>query len=362
MTTLNKIKDSHMALATGDDAGAGSGLTDWINAKAVYVAGELIPVDIFLGWSDRPPVKITEERGTMTTSKVSGRFSKNRQLGEWVSKHALQTCQFMFWLTQTTGTPTTEGTPAGYNTHLLPIGLPNAPQWHGIHFEREGISTKELRYDYMGFCPSDLVVNCSPTLADQKATQEITIPYAYVNRAASDIAAQTRRNSQATGSLWKTWDHLVTGAGAGKDVQGLTYNGNPLEIDIVNFQINLHRDPFIGGVPDTTGYFQEGLLFGYKYTYVLDVVPIGDLLYTLNNTAKEDYAGDLDYDFSFVADATNDKISFATDKLYMLPFDEVNDWKKNIEGYTITLEPLDENSSLIITGIDNLDNTHFENP
>ena len=46
----------------------------------------------------------------------------------------------------------------------------------------------------------------------------------------------------------------------------------------------------------------------------------------------------------------------------MVPFDEVNDYNKYIEGYTITLEPLDKDSSLTVTGIDNLDNTHFENP
>ena len=362
MTTYNEVKDFHMALSTGDDAAGGSGLTDWRNAKAAFIAGELIPSDLPLGWKNKPPVKITQEQGTMTTNKVSTRFSKKRQLGEWASRHAFQTAQFAFWIMQTTGTPTNEGVPAGYNTHTLAIGLPNTPQWHGIHYEREGITSNELRYDIMGICPQDLIISCNPSLDEQKATQEIIIPYAYLKTDASDIAAQTRRPTQTIGSLWKTWNHLVTGNGAGKDVQGLTYNGNPLEVDVIGWQCKLHRDIFIGGIPDTTGYFQEGLMLGWKYSYILDVVPIGDLLYTVNNTSKEDYAGDLDYDFSFVADATNDKISFANDKLYLMPFDEDNDWNKYTESYSITLEPLDENSSLAITGIDNVDNEGYENP
>lgn len=362
MTTYNEAKDSHMALATGDDSGGGSGLTDWINGKAVYIAGELIPTDRLLGWRNRPPVKITEEYGHMTSAKVKGRRSGKRQLGLWESMHDFQTPQLIFWLMQTTGTPTNEGTPASYNTYTLTIGTPNTPQWHGIHFEREGISSNELRYDLMGFCPYDIVINCSPTMEEQKATQEIKIEYAYLNRGASDLAAQTRRPGDTTGSLFKTWDHLVAGAGAGKDVQGLTYNGNPLEIDVINVSIHLERGRFIGGMPDSTGYFQSGLMLGWKYSYILDVVPIGDALYDLNHVDKESYAGDLDYDFKFQADATNDYIRFNNDKLYLVPFDEANDWKQYFEGYSITLEPLDENSSLQVIGVGNLDNTHFENP
>ena len=362
MTRYNEVKDCHMALATGDDAGAGSGLTAWGNAKAVYIAAELIPCDQLLGWSNRLPIKQTITYGKMTTSRVAGRYSTNRQLGEWKSKHAFQTVQFLFWLMQTTGTPTTENTPVGYNTHLLTIGATNTPDWHGIQFEREGITSNELRYAIMAMCPSDIVINCSPTMEQQKVTQEITIPYAYVNRAASDIAAQTKRPDQATGSLWKTWDHAVAGNGVGKVPSGLTYNTAQLEVDVINLKIKLHRDIFIGGGPDTSGYYTVGLMFGWKYSYVLDVVPTGDLLYTVNNTDKESYAGDLDYDFKFEADTTNDNIRFNNDKLYLVPFDEVNDWKQSFEGYTITLEPLDETSSLTITGIDNLDNTHFENP
>ena len=362
MTRYNQIKDCHIALATGNDALGGRGLTAWRNADLVYEALELIPADQLLGWYNKPPVKITKEYGTMTASRVSGRSSRNRQLGEWKSKHAFQTCQFIYWLMQ--ACTTQEGVPSvGYNTHTITKGTTNVPVWNGIQFEREGITSKELRYAMMGFCPLDLVINCSPTMEEQKVTQEITIPYAYLNRAASDIAAQTKRNDQLLGSVWKTWDHAVKGNGVGKVPSGLTYGSTPaqLEVDVIGLSIKLHRDIFIGGVPDTSGYYRNGLMLGGKYSVILDVIPTGDLLYTVNDTDKESY-DHLDYHFSFEHDAVKDDIDFNFNEMYMIPFDEDNDWNKYNEGYSITLEPLDETSSLTIIGIDNLDNDHFENP
>ena len=361
MTRFNEITDCHMALSTGDDAGAGSGLTAWRNADAAFIAGELIPVDQMLGWYNKPPVKLTNKAGARSTSKVAERHSMGRQIGEWRSKHKFQTCQFLWWLTQTAGTPTVENTPVGYNTHTLTVGTSNVPKWHGIHFEREGIAANELRYDLMGLLPSDLVITCGESVENYKATQEITIPYAYLNASAADIAAQTVRPTGTTGSIQKDWNHLITGNGGGRVPSGITYNANQLEVDVINAQLLFHNDVSFGP-RDNTGYPVDGNVLGWDYSIVLDVVPTGNLLYALNKVDKESYAGDLDFTFSFTADATNDKTTFTYDKMYLVPFDEVNDYDKWFEGYTITLEPLDTTSSLTVVGIDNLDNTHFENP
>lgn len=367
MTVYNEVIDSHMALSTGDDAGGGAGLTAWLNAYAAFVAGELIPSDIMLGWNIKPPSWNTASQGASSTSMVADRYSIKRKEGVWKSKHAFQTCQFLFWLMQTTGTPTTEGTPTSYNTHTLTIGATNIPDWHGIHFEREGIASNTLRYDLMGLLPSDLVIKCGSSKENYAATQEITIPYAYLKRDASDIAAQTERPAGTIGSIWKDWNHVITGNGGGAAPSGLTYNSNQLEVDVIDMSLHFHRDYAFGpGVTSATaainGTPSIGLMLGWRYWVELQVIPIGDLLYTLNSTKKENYAGDLDYDFYFNADNTNDKIRFLYDKMYMLPFDEVNDYDKYTESYTITLEPLDRTSSFTCTGIDNLDNTHFENP
>jgi len=151
---------------------------------------------------------------------------------------------------------TQEGVPSvGYNTHTLTKGVTNIPVWNGIHFEREGITGKELRYDLSAFCPSDLVINCGASKENFKATQEITIPYAYLNRAAGDIAARTKRNDQLLGSVWKTWDHAIAGNGVGKVPSGLTYGTVPaqLEVDVIDLSIKFHRDIYSGGVPDIPG-------------------------------------------------------------------------------------------------------------
>lgn len=360
MTVYNEMTDCHVALATGDDAGAGSGLTAWRNAKAAYIAGELIPSDVMLGWNITPNIKTTQRIGTMTSSRVSHRISTSMTSGTWRSRHAFQTVQFLWWLMQTTGTPTTEGTPAGYNTHLLTIGATNVADWHGIQFEREGITGQELRYAIMGVLPSDLVINCGQSGDNYKATQEITVPFAYFNSAAGDIAAQTPRPTSIIGSIWKDWSHAIAGNGAGSIPSGLTYNSNQLEVDVINMSLKFHRDIYFG-VPDIDG-FTVGLMLGWDYSVILDVIPTGDLLYIVNRTKKESYAGDLNFDFKFEADATNDNNRFLYDKMYLVPFDELNDWNKYFEGYSITLEPLDKTSSLTVTGIDNLDNTNFENP
>ena len=106
---------------------------------------------------------------------------------------------------------------------------------------------------------------------------------------------------------------------------------------------------------------------GAIFSYDLDVEPYYSAtlvdLFSINDLKKSAYAGDLDFDFSFIAQATNDKIRFNNDKLFLLPFDEMaikrEEW---FEGYTITLEPLDDTSSLAITGIDSVDNDGYENP
>jgi len=360
MTRYNYQKDCHLALSTGDDTGGGSGLTAWRNGDAEFIAGELIPSDKLLGWNNTPPVYNTVEVGAMSSSLVSHRYSTKRKEGLWKSKHEYQTIQFLFWLMQTSGTPTNEGTPAGYNTTTLTIGSSNTPHWHGLNFEREGISSNELRYAMMGLLPSDLTINCGNSKENFAATQEITLPYSFLKTGVTEIAPQTPRAS-VIGSERKTWKHLIAGNGAGKDPSGLKYNLNNLEVDILDVSLRFHRD-YLFGTPDTNYYPINGYMLGWNYEFVLELAPIGDLFYTVNKTAKEDYAGDLDFIFSFIADATNDKHTFTYDKMYMVPIDEVNDWNKYTESYTVTFKPLDTTSSFQCVGIGNLDNNHFENP
>lgn len=50
MTRYNEMANCHMALSTGDDSGAGKGLTAWRNADSAFILEEIIPSDLMLGW------------------------------------------------------------------------------------------------------------------------------------------------------------------------------------------------------------------------------------------------------------------------------------------------------------------------
>lgn len=333
-------------------------LTAWRNGDVKIASAECIPTDQLLQWDLQVPTPITEEYGTFKSSYINDRKSIGRRIGQWKSIHAFQTAQFCWWLMQTCST--TENTPVGYNTHAITLAAAPTPDNHGIHFERESISSEERRYDLLGFLPSDLVISCSET--SWPAKQELTVPFAFAKTSSTDdIAPQTKRPRATTGTIWKDWGHVVAGNGGGESPSGFTYNSNPMEVDIVGLRIMLHRNVEFGTF-DSDAYYTQGFLRTFKYSVQLDVKPRGDSLYVLNETEAEDYATDLDYDMKFEADATNDNIRFLFDKMYMIPFDELNDWNKWFEGYTITLDPLDSTSSLTITGIDLLDDDHYEDP
>ena len=260
---------------------------------------------------------------------------------------------------------TTENTPAGYNTHAITLNSDEAPVWHGFHTERENKTGAEsIRQDLMGFLPSELRIRCG--LDQWSALQTITIPFAYTQHICDDIAAQTKRPKGTTGTIWKTAPMLAESDGTGllghsQDV--FTYNANAVEVYVRNVEIILKRNYMFIGL-DSNGYFRQGFMKEFNYEIHLDIVPKGDMLYTLNKTDKDSYAGDLDLSVNFVADATNDKIPIVFDKLYMKPFDEKSPraFDRWTEGYRITLEPLDTTSSVTCTSIDGLNNNHYENP
>ena len=355
--------NTHIALATGDNAGGGLGLTAWRNADAVFVTGELQPTDQFIGGS---PIKFpkpkTEEVGALQAAYIADRREAGRLRGSITLEFALQTAQFCWWLWQ--ACTTTENTPVGYNTHAITLNEAQTPKWHGFHLERETPSDNlPRRVDLMGFLPRELRIRCDPEVFT--AVQTLLVDFAYYKPSASDIAAQTKRPALTIGSIKKNWSHLVAG-GLGENQTALTYDGTEVAVAIKGITIILSRKNKFG-IPDENNYPAEGFLQGAKFSYELDVEPYDSAtfedIFAINDLKKSEYAGDLDFDFSFIAQATNDKIRFNNDKLFLLPFDEMaikrEEW---FEGYTVTLEPLDDTSSLAITGIDIVDNDGYENP
>ena len=355
--------NTHLALATGDDAGGGSGLTAWRNADAAFIAGELQPTDQFIGGS---PIKFpkpkTEEMGALQATYIADRREAGRLRGSITLEFALQTAQFCWWLWQACST--TENTPVGYNTHAITLNATQTPVWHGFHLERETPSKNiTRRVDMMGFLPKELRIRCDPSIFT--AIQTLIVDHAFYKPGASEIAPQTKRPALTIGTIKKNWSHLVAG-GLGENQTALTYVGTEIAVAIKGITIILTRKNKFG-IPDANNYPAAGFLQGAKFSYELDVEPYDSAtlvdLFSLNDIKKSALAGDIDFDFKFEAQATNDYIRFNNDKLFMLPFDEMaikrEEW---FEGYTITLEPLDDTSSLAITGVDSVNNNGFENP
>ena len=92
--------NTHIALVTGDNAGGGVGLTDWINGKIKFITAELQPTDQFIGGSFKFPKPKTEEVGALQATYVSDRREAGRLRGSLNLDFALQTAQFCWWLWQ----------------------------------------------------------------------------------------------------------------------------------------------------------------------------------------------------------------------------------------------------------------------
>ena len=214
----------------------------------------------------------------------------------------------------------------------------------------------------MGFLPRELRIRCDPEIFT--AIQTLGVDYAYYKPGGDEITPQTKRPALTIGTIKKNWSHLVAG-GLGENQTAFTYNGTAVAVAIKGITIILSRKNKFG-IPDSDNFPAAGFMQGAKFSYELDVEPYDSStlvdLFAINDLKKSAYAGDLDFDFKFMANATKDYIRFNNDKLFLLPFDEMaikrTEW---FEGYTITLEPLDDTSSLAITGIDSVDKKVFEN-
>lgn len=469
--------NTHLALATGDDSGGGSGLTAWRNADAAFIAGELQPTDQFIGGSFKFPKPKTQEVGALKATYIADRREAGREKGSLSLEFALQTAQFCWWLWQACTTshsgaevstvkciaasamttsdyflintingagavvenyvwfqidaagadPAPGGTgievdilsgddadgvatklktkmdaegnygaavatdtvtitnanagavvdasdvntdftigitTQGTDSHAITLNAAQTPIWHGFHIERETPSKNiTRRVALMGFLPNELRIRCDPDVFT--AIQTLGVDLAYYKPGVAEITPQTKRPSLTIGSIKKNWSHLVAG-GLGENQTALTYNGTAVAVAIKGITIILSRKNRFG-IPDQNNYPAAGFMQGAKFAFELDVEPYDSStlvdLFALNDIKKSGLAGDIDFDFKFEAESTKDYIRLNADKLNMLPFDELairrEDW---FEGYTIILEPLDDGSSLTITGIDTVDKTGFENP
>ena len=329
-------------------------LTAWRNADAKLTAAECEPTDILLAGGYFLPYDQTIRVGALGGTKRK-RVTTTRYPGTWRSHHCFQTAQFVYWVMCTSAD--TDNTPVGYNTHAITEKTTQTPLNFAMHVEHE-LTSEDRRHDLLGFIPTELTITC---LQDGRAYQELRGVFAK-HIAADELTPETERPIATTGSIWKNWKHAVTGTLGGAAQTALKYNSNELEIDITAIAHHIRRN-YLLGVPDASGYYSVAVLNDLEYTVDITCKPRGSDLFTILNTAKESYAGDLDLDFYYTADATNDKIRFVYDKMYAVPFESrIPNYDEMFETYTFTLEELDDTSSLAVTGIDSLLETQYTNP
>lgn len=346
-----------MALYTADNYNAAIAtkgqLTAFRNADVKLASAECIAPDTFQSASITLPAPKTTRSGRLN-KRIFSRYTTGYTDGKVISRHSLQTCQFGYWLKQ--GCSTTENTPAGYNTHALSLRTTSTPISFGYHFQSE-LASNNTYWDFLGIIPIRRSISCKED--DWTAKQELEFEFAYAQKSGDDINP-THRNEGATGTITKNWGHFVTG-GLGANQTALTYNSGDTECHIIGFRIiEMNRGKL--RARDASGFATVGTLFDYDYRVELDVVPDGDALFNLLDVAPEDYAGDLALDFYATADATNDKIRYQFNTLYLLPYTREVNFENWAEAYTVFLEPYDSDSTFTETGIDSLDNDNYENP
>lgn len=333
-------------------------LTAWRNGDVKLATGECITPDTFLSCNLTLPTPTTRRFGKQG-KWVRGRDTTGRTRGRYYGTHRLQTAQFTWWMMQTAA-PTTEGVPASYNTHECLHLASHVPKNLGIHFQNKLTGNDEL-WDLLGLLPSRHTISCSER--ETIATQLIEIPYSFAQVAGDDFT-KTHRAEGTTGTITKNWSHAVAG-GLGLDAgaTALQFDSSDTECDIVGFRIvEERRNSFHAA--DTDYYPTVGNMNELNFYVELDVLPTGDALRDIMQLDKSGYAGaDLDLEFSLEADATNDKITYKFETMYLVPIDKILD-ASNLapEQITITLEPLDETSVYTPTGIDSLNNDAYENP
>lgn len=340
-------------MAQGDDLG---GVFD--NAQAALVSGECNPTDQFLFGTNMLPHPVTERFSSLAATRIADRHTVGRTYGTFVGTFAFQTAQFIWWLQQVCATT---GASAPY-THTITTSALTAPKSFGIHLEHESTSSSRRR-DLLGIIPRQLIIYGSAR--DQWAfRQTLTCDYAYCNKTAADIAAQTKRSSITEGTVWKNWAHICESDGTGLGghaMDVLTYNTDALDMVVNSLAITLTNNAeFIGY--DSAGYYRDAILHGFDAKFELGFIAKGNDVIDLVTTAYEDYAGDLDLTLPFTEHADNDEITMNWDKLYLVPFgEEAVEWNKWREEYVVTFELGGTSSSLATVGEDSLTEGDYEN-
>ena len=342
----------YMASAQGDDAGGGAGLTEWDNAQAALVVGELKAMDWFIGASVVHTKPKSINVNPMTSTHYPKRLTTGRTLGRISSTHFLQTSVLSYYVL---GASTAVAADA---TRAITKDTDEVPLWVGFHLEKEG-TTGNRRTDIMGVVPNNLNISCSE--ANPITRQTYTGEFSFTG--AGGNLVQPTPLTQILHPPF-TWFHTKNASGAGK----FHYNTAEIAVDIIGVNINFGWNGSLFGTFDSNGYPNNGYTeppFEVRVTLDCKIKDSADIsIFTISDLAHDSYAGvGIDYIIDFYEDATN-YMAFTFDDMYIDPesFEEVfqseGEW---FDGVRFDLVFRDEGSSMSLSSRDNLGDTYYTN-
>lgn len=345
----------YIAAVQGNDAGAGAGLTEWDNAQALFVVGELKAIDWFIGASVRLTKPKTVNINPMSSAHYQKRLTTGRDLGRITSTHFLQTAIFTYYVM---GACTSVAANA---LRAITKDTDETPLWVGFHLEKEGTNTSQ-RKDIMGVVPNRL--NISVSEASPIAKQTYTGEYSYNTPAQATDLAEPVALVQATHPPF-TWYNYRSSSGT----SAFTYNaGAAINVDIIGLDIDFGWSGSIFGAYDANGYPNIGY---HKPPFTARVTVecvykdhTGADIQTISDLDHAAQAGDLTLIVNFYEDATN-YIEYTFTDMFIDPesFEEVfqseGDW---FDGFRFDLVFRNETSSLAVACKDALGDTLYANP
>ena len=249
----------------------------------------------------------------------------------------------------------------GASTHAITKATDETPIWLGFHVEKEGTNTSQ-RKDIMGIVPSNL--NISVSEANPIAKQTYTGEYSYNTPGQATELAEPSELVQAKHPPF-TWFHYRSSSGT----SAFTYNaGAAINVDIIGLNINFGWTKATFGTYDANGYPNIGYV-NPPFTTRVTIECIykdhtGADIQTISDLDHAAQAGDLTLIVDFYEDATN-YIKFTFTDMFIDPesFEEVwqseGDW---FDGFRFDLVFRNETSSLALSAVDALNDTHYKNP
>ena len=328
-------------------------LTQWDNAQAPLIVGELNAIDKFISANVTHTKPRTRNINPLTASHYPKRIETGKLLGKTANTHYLQTGIMTHWVM---GACSTAGGGDPF-TKTITKATDENPIRLATHLEKEG-TTANRRKDTMGYVPNQLEITVSE--ADPIARQTYTGEFAFTGPGAN--LAQPTPFTNANLPIYDWFDY--------KSLSGTSefkYNGGAIDVDIIDLTIRFGWTGSLFGMYDQTKHPRNGLVvppFIGEVDLGIRVVDAGNTaLDVISDTIHTSYAGDLDFIADFYKGA-NDYLRYTFDKMYVDPesyeevFQEEGDW---FDGVRFTLKFLDENSSLAVEEKSLLNKEYYEN-